>query len=83
MMRALGFQKNHVLVFVVIQAFSFSIPGCLLGLLISVVVNEAFREVMFLILRNAGEYGLPTNAIVVGLVLFGFIVPIISILGPT
>lgn len=83
MMRALGFRKNHVFIFVIFQAFSFSIPGCILGLIISLVVNEAFREVMYLILQNAGEYGLPASAIVTGLVLFGLIVPIMSILGPT
>lgn len=32
MMRALGFTKKHVVVFIVLQAFSFALPGLLLGL---------------------------------------------------
>ncbi len=39
MMRALGFQKDHVIVFVVLQAFSFSIPGVILGLIVACVIN--------------------------------------------
>ncbi len=39
MMRALGFKKNHVIVFVVLQAFSFSIPGVILGLIVACVIN--------------------------------------------
>ena len=83
MMRALGFKKDHVLVFVVLQAFSFAIPGMLLGLLISLVLNEGFREVMFITMKNASDYGLPTSAVLAAILLFGFIVPIISIIGPT
>lgn len=83
MMRALGFKQDHVHVFVILQAFSFSVPGCLLGLLVSVVLNEGFREFMYILLQNADEYGLTANSIVISLLLFGFIVPIISIMGPT
>ena len=83
MMRALGFKQDHVHIFVILQAFSFSVPGCLLGLLVSVVLNEGFREFMYILLKNADEYGLTANSIVISLLLFGFIVPIISIMGPT
>ena len=69
--------------FVILQAFSFAIPGVLLGFVISFVLNEGFTEAMYLTLNNAGEYGLPKSAIATGLVLFGLIVPILSILGPT
>ena len=83
MMRALGFQKDHVLVFVITQAFSFSIPGCLLSLIFSFVLNDAFKEVFYIMVSNAGEYGLTTSSIVTSFLLFGFIVPIVSIMGPT
>ena len=83
MMRALGFKKDHVLAFVVLQAFSFAVPGMLFGLVISLVLNEGFREAMFITLRNASNYGLPASAVLVAFFLFGFIVPIISIIGPT
>lgn len=53
MMRALGFKKDHVLVFVIMQAFTFAIPGVILGLTIAFVINEAFEEMMFIVLNNA------------------------------
>lgn len=83
MMRALGFQKGHVLKFVVVQAFSFAIPGMILGLIIAFVINEGFREVMFIALKNAGDYSIPGRVIIITILLFGFIVPIVSIIGPT
>ena len=83
MMRALGFQKNHVLVFVVLQAFSFAIPGVLLGLTIAIVLNEGFEEFMFIALNNAGTYGITAASIISVVILFGFLLPICSIVGPT
>ena len=60
MMRALGFKSDHVIVFVILQAFSFAVPGVLLGLMIGTVMNEGFEEFMFIALKNAGTYGLTT-----------------------
>ena len=48
MMRALGFSKSHLMVYIVLQALSFSIPGLLLGLTIALVLNEAFLEMAML-----------------------------------
>lgn len=48
MMRALGFQKGHVLTFVVFQAFSFAIPGVILGLIIAFILNGGLQEAMFI-----------------------------------
>ena len=50
---------------------------------ISFVLNEGFSEVMFSLLQNADKYGLKTNSIVLSFLLFGLIVPILSIMGPT
>ena len=83
MMRALGFRRDHVLVFVILQAFTFSIPGVLSGLLISLVLNEGFQEVFFIFVKNSKEYGLPAAAILVSLIIFGIVTPVISIAGPT
>ena len=58
MMRALGFNKSHVLVFVVFQAFSFAIPGVLLGLIVALLLNDSFRELVYYQTHYAGEYGL-------------------------
>ena len=35
------------------QAFTFAIPGVILGLTIAFVINEAFEEMMFIVLNNA------------------------------
>lgn len=48
MMRALGFKKGHVLTFVVFQAFSFAIPGVILGLIIAFILNGGLQEAMFI-----------------------------------
>lgn len=83
MMRALGSKTNHIFVFVVIQALSFAIPGVLLGLIISFVLTQGMQEALFLTLKQAMDYGLPIGAVFVSVILFGFVVPVISIVGPT
>ena len=47
------------------------------------MLNEGFREVMYILLQNFDKYGLTINSIVLTLLLFGLIVPILSIMGPT
>ena len=83
MMRALGFEKDHVVVFVILQAFSFALPGVLLGLLVSLVLNDGFRAVLYVTMQNGGAYGLPLVAVLATIVMFGFFVPVASIYGPT
>ena len=83
MMRALGFDKSHVMVFIVLQAFSFAIPGLLLGLMVALLLNDSFREVVFYTSHYAGEYGLSIDSILVSTILMGFLVPLISNIGPT
>ena len=82
-MRALGFGKNHVLIFIVLQAFSFAIPGLLLGLVVALILNDSFREIVYYSSHSAGEYGLSKESILVSTILMGFLVPLISNIGPT
>ena len=58
MMRALGFSKDHLLVFITLQAFSFALPGLMLGLIIAMLLNDGFREAFYYSAHYAGEYGL-------------------------
>ena len=83
MMRALGFSKDHVLVFIILQAFSFAVPGLLIGLLLALLLNDAFREVVYYDTHYAGEYGLSGSSMLVSAILMGFAVPLISNIGPT
>lgn len=55
----------------------------LLGLVIAFIINEGFQEVMFIALKNAGDYGIPARVIFIAILLFGLIVPVVSIIGPT
>lgn len=83
MMRALGFHQSHVFVFVVLQALSFAFPGIIIGLMFSFILNVGFSEAIYITVRNAGDYDIPTSALAIGVFVFGFIVPILSIIGPT
>ena len=64
---------------------SFSIPGLLLGLIIALVLNEAFLEMamLFMVPGFYSEYGLQTQNIVIVSVLMGLILPLIANIGPT
>lgn len=82
-MRALGFGKDHVIIFIVLQAFSFAIPGLCIGLVIALLLNDAFREASYYSMNLCGEYGLSLESTLVSTILMGLIVPLISNIGPT
>ena len=83
MMRALGFGKNHIFMFIVLQAFSFAIPGLMLGLIVAHLLNDLFREGFYYTSRYAGDYGLSFSSVLVSAILMGFLVPIVANVGPT
>ena len=83
MMRALGFRLNHIISFVTLQAFTFSIPGMLIGLCIAYVLNTAMRLAMFTVFGNGSTYALETVPVLFGILTFGVCVPLISNIGPT
>lgn len=51
--------------------------------MIATVLNEGFEEFMFIALDNAGTYGLTVVSMVTITFLFGIILPVLSIVGPT
>ena len=51
--------------------------------MVSLLINEGFSEVMFIVLQNATSYGLSLSSILVTVIMFGFFVPVVSIAGPT
>ena len=83
MMRALGFRLNHIITFVSLQAFTFSVPGMLIGLAIAYVMNTGIRLMMFTIFGNASSYSLELIPVLIGILVFGIFVPLISNIGPT
>ena len=82
MMRALGFRKEHLVVFIVLQAFSFAIPGLCLGLIIALLLNDGLRESFYFSLQLAGDYGLSHTSVLLATILVGVVIPLISNMGP-
>ena len=83
MMRALGFRLTHIVGFVSLQAFTFSVPGMILGVAIAYVLNIGMRMAMFIVFGNYATYELSLMSIVTGILCFGIFVPLISNIGPT
>lgn len=82
MMRALGFTKKDVLVFIILQAFSFAIPGLILGLIIASLLNTTISLGVFYMLQVFGEYGIETGSIVVTCVMMGLVIPLMANIWP-
>ena len=83
MMRALGFRLNHIIGFVSLQAFTFSIPGMLIGLAIAYVLNCGVKVFLFNMFGNYLSYQMSWVAIIFGIVCIGVCLPLISTIGPT
>ena len=83
MMRALGFGKDHLVVFIVLQAFSFAVPGLVLGLLLALLLADAFMEAFYVSTHYAGGYGLSASSVALATVMLGFVIPVLSNIGPT
>ena len=82
MMRALGFNKDQLVVFIILQAFSFAVPGLILGLIIALILNDAFREAIYTSSHYAGDYGLSGPSIALTTIMVGIVIPLISNIGP-
>lgn len=77
MLRALGFNTNNVMITVMFQAVTFIIPGVILGLLLSSVLNYGLRYVLYSLTNNFADYYLSESAIILG-VTIGIVLPFIS-----
>lgn len=77
MLRALGFNTRNIMITIIIQSFTFSIPGLISGLLTAAILNLVARKVLFYIVENESEYTLSTISIWIGISL-GLILPLIS-----
>ena len=77
MLRALGFQKKHLVGVISLKSLGFSLPGLFFGVLVAFVLNVALRMVIFLQAQNYESYLLTVGSIVIG-VAFGFTMPLIS-----
>ena len=81
MLRSLGFNKSNLMMTIIVQAVSFALPGLLIGLTLSAVLNALSRHVLFTLTLNRENYYLSSPSIRVG-VTIGTFVPLISNIFP-
>lgn len=77
MLRALGFNTDNLMVTIIIQAFTFAIPGLISGIVVAAVVNLGMRHVLYTLTNNESTYGLSGASMVIGFCI-GFFLPLIS-----
>jgi len=77
MLRALGFNTKNIMVTIVIQAFTFAIPGLITGAVLSAVLNAIVRHVLYTLSRNYSTYTVSTGAIWFGCII-GIVMPLFS-----
>jgi ABC-type antimicrobial peptide transport system permease subunit len=81
MLRALGFKSNHLISMITLQSFFFSIPGVISGIAVALTFNVLIRFMIYALTGNADGFSLSTYSLVIG-ILFGIIMPLLSILLP-
>lgn len=77
MLRALGFKNKNLIALITMQAFSFSIPGLLGGLLVAYFLNLVVKYVVFNFAQNTADYNMSGGAIALGASL-GILLPLVS-----
>jgi ABC-type antimicrobial peptide transport system permease subunit len=77
MLRALGFDKRWLIVLLLLEALVFAVPGLILGLLSSYLLNSIIGVVIFSSTVLFSSYALTTDAIILGAAL-GLAMPLIS-----
>ena len=77
MLRALGFNTNNLMATIIIQAFTFAIPGLISGIIMASIMNVGMRHVLYNLTNNTSSYGLSKPSMVIGFCI-GFFLPLIS-----
>ena len=77
MLRALGFNTDNIMITILIQAFTFAIPGLITGIILSALLNVGVRHILFTLTKNYSSYALSTGAIWFGCFI-GTVIPLFS-----
>jgi len=77
MLRALGFNTKNLMMTIFIQAFTFSIPGLITGIIMSAILNYIVRDVLYALTNNYSTYWLSIGAVWFGCFI-GIVIPIFS-----
>ena len=81
MLRALGFNTKNITITIVVQAFTFALPGLVTGILLSSVLNFGVRSVLYYMTNNYSDYWVSQGAIWFGCVI-GILMPLVSNIVP-
>jgi ABC-type antimicrobial peptide transport system permease subunit len=77
MLRALGFNTRNLMATIILQAFTFAIPGLVSGIIVAAILNLAMRHVLYNLTNNNSTYGLSSGSMMIGLSI-GLFLPLIS-----
>lgn len=81
MLRSLGLYKSNLYKIIMAEAFSFSIPGVLIGFIMSIIFYNIFVFLLSRVLYLVLDYDTSIYAILLGLII-GILGPIFSIVDP-
>ena len=81
MLRALGFNTKNIVTTITIQAFTFSVPGLLCGLIMAALLNIILRHILYSLTNNSASYMLSMGALYIGCII-GIFMPLASYLFP-
>ena len=54
-----------------------------MGLILALMLNDGFRETFYWSAHLAGDYGLSTFSVLLVTIMIGFVIPLLSNMGPT
>lgn len=77
MLRALGFNTSNLMATIILQAFTFALPGLVSGIIVAAVMNLGMRHVLYNLTNNTSSYGLSNTSMLIGFCI-GFFLPLIS-----
>ncbi len=77
MLRALGFRNKDLVILLILQGLFYAVPGLLIGLVFSEVVNIFVASSIFSFSNEAGSFNLDYSAVFIGSAL-GIFMPLFS-----
>ena len=77
MLRSLGFQKNNLIILIIIQGLFFAIPGSFLGLISSYISNNFVAYLFYSYTKLVMPYFMSKSNLIFGIVI-GISIPLIS-----
>ena len=77
MLRALGFSTKNLILTILVQGFTFAIPGLISGMFMAVILNFGMREVLYTLTQNTSTYWLSGGSEYLGII-FGILMPLCS-----